>query len=98
MAGRTVNSATDGEARVPLPTDVREEDTKFTTIYNQGQMVYDGAAAREGGAPGAAVARLAAADGAPPSSLNDMLKWGIENSSKEGLDALAASGRKPTQV
>jgi len=94
-AARTINSTSN--QRVALPSDVREENTAFTTIYEQGKMIYDGATARSGD-PRAAALRAAAAENSVPGSLNEMLKWGISNSDPEQLQKMAQSGRQPSQI
>ena len=69
----------------PLPVEVRERPTAHTSIYKAGQLVYDGAAASD---ESAAAAR-AAASMEPGTSLNQMLAWGIANSSPEELERRA---------
>jgi len=83
------------EQRVPLPQEVREESTAFTSIYNQGKLVYDGAAARVG-EQGASAG--GAGSGDVPTSLNEMLKWGVSNSNPDELKRMADSGAAPKQM
>mmetsp|Transcript_20401 Transcript_20401/g.61175 ORF Transcript_20401/g.61175 Transcript_20401/m.61175 type:complete len:405 (+) Transcript_20401:118-1332(+) len=79
----------------PLPVEVRERPTAHTSIYKAGQLVYDGAAASD---ESAAAAR-AAASMEPGTSLNQMLAWGIANSSPEELERRAAAGATaPSQL
>jgi len=83
---------------VPIPKDVREQPTAFTSVYSAGELVYDGAAAAAAGSSTAEqdAARHAAADrGAPQSSLNEFLKWGIQNSDPERLAQAKARGAAP---
>ena len=81
----------DGKAHV-LPSEVREQSTAKTSVYRQGTLVYDGAT---GQAVGPAAAQGAGAAG-PGNSLNEMLKWSIENSDPEELARRAAEGEKHT--
>lgn len=89
-AGNTVNGQ-------PLPTAVLEQATSKTSVYRQGTLVYDGATGQHVG-EGAEAAAPAAA---PGGSLNEFLKWGIENSDATELSRRAAAGEsapKPTQI
>lgn len=77
---------TEGGQQQELPSEVREQPTSKTSIYHQGELVYDGATGQHVGS----------ASTAPPEpTLNGMLKWGIENSSPEELARLKAEGRAP---
>ena len=60
----------------PLPKEVREQDPTKTSVYCQGELVYDGATG-QGTHPGSV--------SAPGGSLNELLKWGIENSDPDEL-------------
>lgn len=83
-----------------LPQDVREQPTTYTSVYRQGELVYDGAAAQSTGSDvsaAVAAARSAAAQqsAGPGASLNEFLKWGIENADPAELEAKARSGAAP---
>uniref|UniRef100_A0A7S3B124 Nucleotide exchange factor Fes1 domain-containing protein n=1 Tax=Haptolina ericina TaxID=156174 RepID=A0A7S3B124_9EUKA len=88
MSGRTLQHE---DEQVALPSEVREENTAFTSVYTQGKLVYDGAAARAG--EQAAIPTSTA--GEVPTSLNEMLKWGVTNSDPEELKRMAAGGAAP---
>ena len=81
--------------RHQLPTEVREQATSKTSVYCQGELIYDGATGQavgpNGGRPGSA---------GPGGSLNEMLKWGIEHSNPEALARAAADGKSytPSQI
>jgi hypothetical protein len=81
----------------PLPSNVIEQSPDRTTVYTAGKLVYDGATG--GGnamATRAAVSGLGSG-GAPGASLNEMLQWGIANSSPSELERRAAAGARPLQ-
>lgn len=74
-----------------LPSQVKEHDTTKTSVYRAGELVYDGAT-------GQGVGREARND-VPGGSLNEMLKWSIENSDPAELAKRAGQGaRPPTQI
>jgi len=79
---------TAGGAKVELPTDVREQATTKTSVYRQGELIYDGAT-------GQAVGSGTTGAAGPEATLNGMLKWGIENSSPEELARRKAEGAAP---
>ena len=83
----------DGEKQA-LPTEVREQATAKTSVYQQGKLIYDGATGQvvgDGGTSGS---------NGPGNSLNEMLKWGIQNSDPEELARRAQNGTsyQPTQI
>lgn len=61
--------------------EVREMDPKYTSVFNQGVLVQDGAAAEEASAPAGAVPLEG-------NSLNDLLRWSIANARDGDLEAL----------
>lgn len=69
-----------------LPTEVREHATTKTSVYKAGTLVYDGAT-------GEGVGR-SNLEG-PGQSLNEMLKWSIEQSDPSELARRAAEGAAP---
>lgn len=91
-----------------LPQAVNEQPPHHASVYSHGKLVYDGANLRDPERHAAAVnAALAAppADGAsaasqPFSGLNEMLKWGIENSDPTELQRRAAAhgATKPSHL
>jgi len=82
------------EGSHPLPTEVREQATTKTSVYRQGELIYDGATGKVVG-DGAG----SSSDG-PGNSLNGMLKWGIQNSDPEELARRAKDGTtyEPKQI
>jgi len=79
----------------PLPVNVVEQNPDRTTVYTAGKLVYDGAtASSEAGGAMAARTRATAMGpgGAPGASLNELLQWGIANSSAAELERRAATG------
>ena len=77
-----------------LPADVREQATSKTSIYHQGELVYDGATGTAVGPAGEG-----AAGPTPEPTMSGMLKWGIENSSPEELARRKAEGgAAPSQI
>ena len=88
-----------------LPQAVNEQPPHHTSVYSHGKLVYDGANLRDPELHAAAVnAALAepptdGAIGAPAASqpfsgLNEMLKWGIENSDPTELPRRAELNTK----
>jgi len=76
---------------VELPTEVREQATTKTSVYCQGELVYDGATGKSVGS--------GAVSAGPEPTLNGMLKWGIEHSDPDELKRRAAAGTAPpTQI
>eukprot|EP00965_Chrysotila_dentata_P058126 1926867-Pleurochrysis_carterae.AAC.3 len=69
-----------------LPTEVKEQSTEKTSVYHAGKLVYDGATGEFfGDGEGNGVA-------GPGNTLNEMLKWSIQNSNPEALRQRAAQG------
>lgn len=78
-----------------LPSEVREQDTAKTSVYQAGRLVYDGATQQHvGPQPGPD-----AADGGL-GTLSEMLAWGIKNSDPAELERRAASGeaKQPSRL
>ena len=75
-----------------LPEKVIEQPTSKTSIYKQGELIYDGAT-------GLTVGGAASADGsAAPlgQGMNQLLSWGIQNSDPEELKRRAEAGETRT--
>jgi len=73
-----------------LPTEVREQATTKTSIYEAGKLIYDGATGEGTGGRGTS---------GPGASLNEMLKWSIEHADPAELSRRAAEGAKaPSQI
>lgn len=89
--GLAATRAMDATAK-DLPAAVREQPADKTSVYQAGQLVYDGATGeRHGSAAGGA-------DGAPRGpggTLNEMLQWGIANSDPAELERRAGAGAAP---
>jgi len=69
----------------PLPAAIREQDASKTSVYQAGKLIYDGAT-------GQACGSAEAASTGPGGSLNEMLKWSIQNSNPGELERRAAAG------
>ena len=71
-----------------LPKEVREQPTSKTSVYRQGELIYDGATGLSTGA-------AASADNPedlPGSGMNQLLSWGIRNSDPAELKRRADAG------
>jgi hypothetical protein len=81
-----------------LPTEIKEQATAKTSVYRQGHLVYDGATGEYvGDEHGEAGKRHGIG---PGTSLNEMLKWSIENSDPAELARRAGDRevKPPSQV
>lgn len=89
------NIITTDSGNQPLPKEVLEQATTKTSVYRQGELIYDGAT---GQAVGSAAA--GSSSDQPGNSLNEMLKWGIQNSDPEELARRAKDGTayQPKQI
>jgi len=85
MAKNVVTTA-DGSKQT-LPTEIKEQSSTKTSVYEQGKLIYDGATG-EGSRPGGSSA-------GPGGSLNEMLKWSIEHSDPAELQRRAVEGAAP---
>ena len=75
-----------------LPEKVIEQPTSKTSIYKQGELIYDGAT-------GLTVGGAASADGSEAplgQGMNQLLSWGIRNSDPEELKRRAEAGEART--
>ena len=78
-----------------LPTEVKEQSTAKTSVYRQGHLVYDGATGEYvGDEHGEAGKRHGIG---PGTSLNEMLKWSIQNSDPAELTTAPCS-RRPSAI
>mmetsp|Transcript_29903 Transcript_29903/g.60063 ORF Transcript_29903/g.60063 Transcript_29903/m.60063 type:complete len:424 (-) Transcript_29903:328-1599(-) len=92
MPGNIIDD--DGKS-MPLPKAVHEQATTKTSVYRQGELIYDGATGKVVGDGGVG----SSSDG-PGNSLNELLKWGVENSDPEELARRAKEGTtyEPKQI
>ncbi len=91
-----MRNASEPAAPDNLPTEVVEQPTSKTSVYRQGELIYDGATGRAvgSGVDDPQVAR-GGSSATPGGSLNEMLKWSIENSDPEELQRRAVDGGAP---
>jgi hypothetical protein len=71
-----------------LPKEVREAPTSQTSIYRQGELIYDGAT----GSATAAAASASNPEALRGGSMNELLSWGIRNSDPAELKRRADAG------
>ena len=76
-----------------LPQEIKEQTASKTSVYRQGNLVYDGATGEYVGDEHGANAKRHGIG--PGTSLNEMLKWSIENSDPAELERRAGAGASP---
>jgi hypothetical protein len=91
MPSSVVHSAGDSSS-VELPKEVIEQATSKTSVYCQGELIYDGAT---GQAVGSAADGMRGASSMPEPSMNSLLRWGIENSNPEEFARRKEEGVAP---